>query len=145
MKRFIVSLSLMLTVGLTTIFASDETNVSEKVKASFKKEFPGAESVKWNNLGDYQMATFVLEGHGVEAFFNNEGKLEGAARYIQLSQLPMAVTRSLNKRFPGAEYMVVLEVSNTEGTSYRITVEVSNKRYRVKTDAAGIIVQINRK
>jgi hypothetical protein len=46
----------MLADGLTTVIVNDETDVSGKVKESFKKEFAGAKSVKWNDLGDYQMA-----------------------------------------------------------------------------------------
>jgi hypothetical protein len=54
MKRIFVSLSFMLAVGLTTVFAGDKTDVNSKIKESFKKEFAGAESVKWDEVENYQ-------------------------------------------------------------------------------------------
>jgi hypothetical protein len=142
MKRIFVSLSLMLAVGLTTALANDEINVGDKVKESFKKEFAGAEPVKWSDLGDYQKATFVFGGHRVEAYFNADGVLEGTARDLFFDQLPLAVMRSFDKRFAGADIIDVVEVTNTEGTSYRLTLETQHKRYRVKADTGGNILEV---
>ena len=68
MKKIFVSLSLMLTVGSTTVLANDEP-VSDKVNESFKKEFVGARLVEWNHVGDYQMALFVFDGHRGRSLF----------------------------------------------------------------------------
>ena len=144
MKRIILSLSLMLAVGLTTVLANYNTPVSDLVKESFKKEFPGVESVKWSDQGDYQKATFVFTGHRSVAYFNENGELEGSARDLFFDQLPLAVMRSFDKRFDGAYFMDVLEVTNIEGTSYRLTVEKQDKRYRVKADAGGNILDVVR-
>jgi len=142
MKRIIVSLSLMLAVGLTTVLANYRTSVNDLVKESFKKEFPGVESVKWSDQGDYQKATFVFTGHRSVAYFNTDGELEGSARDLFFDQLPLAVMRSFDKRFAGADFFNVLEVTNIEGTSYHLTLELKNKRYRVKADAGGIILEV---
>src|SRR5258706_224116 len=131
MKKIFVSLSLMLTVGLTTVLANDEP-VSDKVKESFKKEFVGARSVTWNHIGDYQMALFVFDGHRVEAYFNTEGELEGSVRNLPFDQLPLLVVRSFEKRFTPENIIDILEVSNIEGTSYLLKVETQNKRFLVK-------------
>lgn len=135
-------MSIMLAVGLTTVNASDVTDVSDKVKESFRKEFAGAESVKWNDLGDYQFATFILGRHRVEAYFNTDGEMEGSARGLLFDELPLAVLKSIDKRFPGAYFIDVLEVSNTEGTSYRLTAVTQNKRFHVKADTGGNILEI---
>jgi hypothetical protein len=144
MKRIFVSLSLMLAVGLTTVFANDETDVSDKVKKSFKKEFAGVESVKWKDLGDYKMASFAFNDHRVAAYFNTNGKLEGFARDILFDQLPLAVEKSFDKRFACADFIEVLEISNREGTSYLLTLEAQNKLYRVKADPGGNILQVDK-
>jgi len=53
MKKFIVSVSLILAVGLTPVLAGDETGASKKAKESFEKEFVGARFVEWSREGDY--------------------------------------------------------------------------------------------
>src|SRR5882724_5627166 len=142
MKRILVSLSLMLTVGLATAFANDETNVTEKVKEVFKKEFAGAEFVKWSDIGEYQMATFVFGGHRTEAYFNTDGELEGSVRDLLFDQLPLVVMRSLDDRFAGALIMDIREVTNTDGTSYRVSLETSQRKYHVKVEAGGNFSEI---
>ena len=70
MKRIFVSLSLLLAVGLTQVFADDEIRISKTVKESFKKEFAGANKVEWSRVDDHVRALFVLDRHRVVAYFN---------------------------------------------------------------------------
>ena len=142
MKKIFVSLSLMLTVGLTTVLANDEP-VSDKVNESFKKEFVGARSVVWNHVGDYQRASFVFDGHRVEAYFNTDGELAGSARDILFDQLPLSVMRSFEKRFATADVINILEVSNIEGTSYLIKIETQNKQFLVKVGTNGDFLKVD--
>ena len=141
MKKIFVSLSLMLVVGLTTVLANDET-VSDKVKESFKKEFVGATSVKWEKQKDFQTATFVFYDHLVIAYFNADGELLASARNVLFYELPMAVVKSLDKKFPWINPTEMTEVSNTEGTFYKLTIERQKKRYNIKADASGNILRI---
>jgi hypothetical protein len=141
MKRIFLSLSLMLTVGLTAVLANDETPVSSQVQESFKKEFAGAQFVKWSGVEEYLKATFVLGGHMAEAYFNANGELQGCVRDLFYDQLPLAVMKSLDKRFAEADILEVREITNTAGTTYRVTLEMSDKKYRVKTDAEGNIIE----
>ena len=141
MKKILVSLLLMFTVGLATVIAGDETGVSKQVKENFEKEFAGAKSVAWNNLGDYQVATFIFESIRVEAYFNSEtGDLEGAARYMMFDQLPLLVIKAFNKNFASTDFLTALEISNTEGVCYRLTAEKQNKRYSFKVSADGNVL-----
>jgi hypothetical protein len=142
MKKIFVSLALIVTVGLTTVFATDEPDVSNRVKQSLKKEFVGAMSITWSQVGDYQRALFVLDAHRVEAYFNADGEMLGFARGVLFNELPMVVSKSLDKRFPGADFIDAREVSNADGVSYWLTVETAGKSYRVKVDPAGSILNI---
>jgi hypothetical protein len=140
MKRIFVSLSLLLTVGLSSAFAADKTNVDQQVKESFKKEFSGASYVEWNEIGDYFKATFIIGGHRAEAYFTKEGELAGSARDLFYDQLPLAVMTSLDKRYASAEVMDVREINNAEGTTYHVTFRVQGKQVKVKTDTGGNIL-----
>ena len=144
MKRIFVSLSFMLTVGLATGFANEKMNVPDKVKEAFKKEFTGVESVNWSDLGDYQRAAFVFGGHRTEAYFNTDGELQGTVRDLLFDQLPLAVMKAIDNRFNGAGIMVIREITNIEGTSYRITFEAQHKTYRVKVDTGGNFSELTR-
>lgn len=140
MKRIFLSLSLMLTVAVTT-FANNETNVSELVQQSFKKEFAGAQSVTWNDMGTYFKATFILGGHRAEAYFNPDGEFAGSVRDLFYDQLPLAVMKSVDSRFTDASIVDVKEVSTSEETNYRVTLEMGGKKYRVKVSAGGNIIE----
>ena len=137
MKRIFVSLSFMLVVGSTTVFAGDKTDVNGKIKASFKTEFAGAELVKWDAVENYQKATFLFHDHPVIAFFDEDGALLGSARNVLYNQLPLAIIKSFDKRFAGAKFLEMYEISNSEGTSYGITFETQNKCYHVKVNING--------
>jgi hypothetical protein len=137
MKRIFVSLSFMLVVGSTSVFAGDKTDVSGKIKESFKKEFAGADFVKWDAVENYQRATFLFHDHPVIAFFDEDGELLGSARNVFYDQLPLTVIKSFDKRFAGAEFLEMYEISNIDGTSYGITFETANKRYHVKVNTEG--------
>ena len=141
MKRIFVSLSFMLAVGLTTAFAGDKTDVNSKIVESFKKEFEGAELVKWDKVEDYQKATFVFHEHRVIAYFDEYCEFLGSARTILFDQLPMAVVKSFDTHFAGADFSDVSEVSNIEGTSYCMTIETQNKQYHVKINSNGNILK----
>jgi len=142
MKKIFVSLSFMVTLGLTTVRATDNFDVNSKIRESFKKEFAGATSVKWEKDKDFQRATFFLYDHQVIAYFNTDGELLGSARDVFFHEAPMAVIKSIRENFAGIDPIEVLEVSNTEGTFYRITLEKQNKRYHIKASADGNILEV---
>jgi hypothetical protein len=142
MKRIFVSLLLMLTVGLPTVFANDETNVSEKLKEVFRKEFAGVEIVKWSDIEEYHVATFILDGQSAEAYFNTDNELVGSIRELFFIQLPFVLMRSLNNRFPGADLIEIREITNTEGTSYRVLFETQQKKYLAKISASGYFSEV---
>ncbi len=137
MKKIFVSLSLLLTAGLSSVFAGNDPNPDKKVLEGFSLEFAKAEYVTWSKQDDFDKATFLLGGSRVIAFFNQEGKLEGSAREIDFAQLPLVVMIAVEKRFTNASIYTVTEISNENGTSYRIELEANNKKYRIKADQDG--------
>lgn len=145
MKRIFVSLSLVFTIGLTTVFANDETVVSRKIEASFQKEFTGAEILKWYDEEEYKVAIFIYRGHRTAAYFDTDGGLSGCARNILPEQLPLAVTKSFYNHFSEADFTDVLEVINPEGTFYWLTMAEHEKVYRIRIGTDGNILQVNKK
>lgn len=143
MKKLFLSLSLLMTIAGTAL-ANDKANVNELVKAAFKKEFPAASLIEWNNPGEYYKATFMLWGHRTEAYFTEDGQLQGSIRSIFYNQLPLAIMTSVDKRFEGAEILDVNEINNSNGTTYSLLLEAGNRKYRVKANASGGITEVNK-
>jgi hypothetical protein len=139
MKKIIVSFSFLLVAGISTAFATADPGPDQKTIDVFKKEFTAAENVTWGKQGDYDKATFLLLGRRVIAWFNASNELEGCVRDIFFDQLPLSVMKAVDKRFADADVLTVREINNTEGTSYRLILEVKNKRYSVKVGSAGNI------
>lgn len=127
-----------------TAFAGESYPVNEDVKETFKKEFPGAEVLSWNDAGDYVKAVFLLNGFRSEAYFDSEGELHVTLRNLFFSQLPLAVTKTVDKRYPNADILEVTEISRTEGTSYLIWLETATKKYKLSLDANGNLFNTER-
>jgi hypothetical protein len=144
MKKLFVSLSLLLTVATGTAFANESINVNAQVQSSFKKEFPGADLIQWNTKGEFYTATFMLWGYRTEAYFTEDGQLQGSVRSLFYSQLPLGVTTSIDKRFEAAEILGVNEINNVEGTVYSVLLEAENKKYHVKATASGGITEVRK-
>jgi hypothetical protein len=140
MKRIILSMSLLLTLGATAVIAGQGTDpVTEK---AFKKEFRGAEHVKWSREDGYDKATFVLGGHRTIAWFGTTGELLGTVRDILYDQLPLAVVSSLDKRFGDAAILDMREIANSMGTRYKLTLEYKSRKYNVSLFSDGTIGEI---
>jgi hypothetical protein len=144
MKKIIVSFSLLLAAGLSTSFAATETNPDQRTLDGFNKEFIAAQNVSWDKQGEYDKATFLLAGHRVIAWFNSAGQLEGCVRDLFFDQLPLNVMTAIDKRFAGADILSVREITNSEGTSYRLTLETKNKKYNVKLGSSGNIDEVEK-
>lgn len=134
MKKLILSLCLF---AVITAFAKSPDPVSEKVKSSFTKEFPGADLIGWTDAGDYYKAVFIYSGFRTEAYFTEDGKLQGSARNILYNQLPLAVTKAVEKRFTNADVLEINEITTEGGTSYLLRLEAGTKGYQVQYDGSG--------
>jgi hypothetical protein len=141
MKKTILSFALILSVACTSAFANSTPSDPE---ATFKKEFPSAQVLSWNKVGDLMKAIFLLDGHRTEAYFEKDGQFLGSSRSIFYDQLPLAASRAVDKKFQHADIIEVYEITNEEGTTYRIRLEQDSKIYRLRVDGNGNITDTDR-
>ena len=144
MKNLIVSLAVLVTAGFTPALAhtSDNDPRAEKI---FAKQFTGAQNVKWTRLDDgYLRVTFVLNGIGAETFFDADAEVVGTVRSLFYNQLPLSVVQTVNNRFGEASIIEIKEVTNSDGTGYRITLEQNNKKYRIRVNSIGEITELEK-
>jgi hypothetical protein len=131
----------MLVIAAASAAANDPATISKEVQAAFQKEFPGSEVLNWNNVGEYSRAVFLLDGRRTEAYFSEDGRLQGSIRSLFFNQLPLAAMTAVDKRYTAADVMEVYEITNDEGTAYKITLESQGKKFRIKIDPNGNITQ----
>ncbi len=147
MKRVFISFLLIFSLGSTMAFTGKAkvATIDNRVKESFSKKFEGAESVVWENLGDYQKAAFLIDGHLVNAYYNTDGQLEGYGRNILKEELPLNVVISLKNHFKDVgDFDNIWEVSNADGDSYWLSVIAPDKTMRVQVTPSGTILKVNR-
>ena len=137
MKKMFVSFATMMIAGLS--FANEAPDPGIAVINGFKKEFSTAENVSWDKQDEFDKATFILAGRRVVAYFNSDGQLEGCIRDLLFDQLPLAVMTAVDKRYGNADVIDIREVTNGDGTSYRLTLETKNKKLRLKILPDGTI------
>jgi hypothetical protein len=121
------------------------TDNDPRAEEAFAKQFAGAQNVKWAKLEDgYLRVTFVLNGIGAETFFNTDGELLGTVRNLFYNQLPLVVMQTVDSKFAGASVIEVKEISNEEGTSYKVVLEEKNKKYSLRLNSFGQITEEQR-
>ncbi|MGC4037895.1 MAG: hypothetical protein QM764_18170 [Chitinophagaceae bacterium] len=139
MKKIILGLSLLMAVGISSAFATEELKVNEKVLSSFGKDFSLAKNVQWREESGYLKARFTVSDMLIEAYYTEDGEFVGSARNLLFDQLPLSVIHEFNKRYDENSVLSVLEVTNSEGTSYRIWIEKDNKKVKLNSTSSGEI------
>jgi len=144
MKKVLLSLSFLLTVGATIAFAGETPGTDPQVVKSFKKEFSGAEDAKWSEDAGYATASFILANHRTVAWFAKDGELVDSIRDLFYNQLPLVVIKSLDRRFTDAVIIDIREVVTTDGTRYKFTLEQKGRKYKVSVYADGNVEQVEK-
>jgi hypothetical protein len=138
MKNLVVALVVTIAAG----FAPAQAGENPKAEKEFAKKFAGAENVHWTKLGEgYSKVSFTLNGIRAESYFDESAELLGTMRNIFYNQLPFLVIQSLSSRFVNAVVIEVTEISNAEGTSYRVVLEKGERKYNVKLDSQGSVTE----
>ena len=143
MKKIILLVAFA-AIAATPSIAGMSPEPSYRVLEEFRKEFPSAENVKWEQEDQFVKANFVLAGRRVIAYFNEDGPLEGSIRDIFYDQLPLAVMASVERRFLGFEVLYIREINNAEGTHYKIRLDANGKKYSVRVSPDGNISDVDR-
>ena len=144
MKKIILGLSMMMAIGISSAFANEELKVNDKVLSSFGKDFTLAKNVQWREEGGYLKARFTVSDILIEAYYSVDGEFIGSARNLLFEQLPLSVIREFNQKYDEASILSVLEITNIEGTSYRIWLEKDNKKIKLNATSSGEITVVEK-
>jgi len=144
MKKIVVTLLALLTIGITVTLAGPATNVDPKILSAFRKEFSFAKNVKWEEEGNLARVIFLLNDQGITAWYNSDAELVTTARNILYNQLPISVMRSLDKEYSGADILGITEISRNEETYYQIRADKRGKKLLLKANPSGNIIVLKK-
>lgn len=139
MKQFFLAL----TLSFVTVLSVAARPVSEDpaVEKTFRQLFTGASNVTWSKESrDLVKASFLWGQHHTVAYFDKKGNLLGSIRGLFFTQLPLSVIRSVNTQYADHMILEVREISNEEGVSYSLISEHKGKRYKLRYDSLGGLI-----
>jgi hypothetical protein len=139
MKKTLLTPFAFLMFGISVMIASERTDVDPKILSAFQKEFSFAKNAQWEVKGNLTQVNFLLNDQAVTASYNSDGELVTTARNILYNQLPISVSRALEKEYAGADFIGITEVSRNNETYYQVRADEKNKKYLLKASPSGYI------
>ncbi len=144
MKKMFSTATLAVLLSISSVFATEKNNSNDAAIRSFEKLFTGASFVEWSSVNDLKKATFVWGGFRTIAFFDAEGSFRASIRGMFMSQAPIKVARSFSDTFSDAVALEVNEITNEEGTSYKVMFERNKKTYSTNINVYGDVTGTTR-
>jgi hypothetical protein len=132
MKKMMLALAMMFTLGTTYAFSGEEA-VNKETLAAFNKEYAGATNVAWTAGSEYYKVSFNMGDQKLFAFYNPEGEFLAVTRYISSLQLPLNLQTGLKKNYTSYWISDLFEMSNHDGTAYYVTIESADNRVVLKS------------
>jgi hypothetical protein len=123
MKKRILTLALLLSIGFSSVFANNEEGISQKATSAFKKEFSQATDVKWESGKEFVKATFEMNGQVMFAYYTPAGELLAVTRNILSSQLPFSLLSDLKNNYKGSWITDLFEIASKGETTYYVTLD----------------------
>ena len=118
--------------------AQNAKDLPEKVKTAFDQKFPGARKVKWGkeNATEWE-AEFALNSKEYSANFNVDGNWLETEYEIGEEEIPAAVTKTLDKEYPGYK-LIESETSETaKGKLYEFEIKTGKGKMEIAVNADG--------
>ena len=136
MKKIILALSLVITMTASSAFAEGKS-IPAKALASFKADFSEAQEINWTTGDDYYVAKFVLHGQTIFAYYSPDGDYLSTLRNISTLQLPINLLRELKNDYSSYWVSNLIEIGNSDGTTYYVTLENADKKLTLKSKNSG--------
>jgi hypothetical protein len=144
MKKIIVTLFAVLTIGIAGSPANEERDVDPRILSAFQKEFSFAQNVKWQIKGKFTQVNFSVNDQGFIAWYNSDAELVSTARNLLYMQLPLSVIKTLEKDFADASFSGYVEITRNDETLYQIQAERKNKKLLLQLSPGGNVMMVKR-
>jgi hypothetical protein len=127
--------ALLLTFGITTTFAANNTGDS-RATVSFRKEFKQAEVLSTDPAKDYTKITFKMNGVILFAYYNDNGELLAVTHNIRPSELPINLLIQLKREHADCWVTDCFEFDADGSASYFITLENADTKLTLHSNGS---------
>ena len=133
MKKIILSIAILLALTDAS-FANPNSNIKERVFASFKNDFHQASEVKWDITSSYIMATFQLDKEILYAYYDFQGNMIGLVHNILTTSLPVHLQKDIKKHYANYWVSELFQVTSEEGVYYYIQLKNADETIVLSTE-----------
>jgi len=134
MKKIILSMGLLVTMGLATALADDGHGINSAVSSSFERDFASAKNVNWERQKDFIKATFNMNDLVMYAYYQPDGELLAVSRNLLSNQLPIFLRGDLKKNYGSYWISDLFELASNDQSNYYIRVENADENLVLKSD-----------
>jgi hypothetical protein len=134
MKKIMISCASALLLALSVAAAP-----GSKIVEQFKKTFPNAMNVKWNEAENGYFVSFYEGGNFEKVLYNKKGEFVHSWKYSDGKDLPTNIVMALNKKVSSGTIKGVTETTSGNNTSYEIKVVKNDKLYCLNIAANGTV------
>jgi hypothetical protein len=134
MKKSILIGAILLVALVNSSFAGSTEGVYDNIHTSFKQEFKNAEILNWENYKSYSKATFRMNNKVMFAYYSDQGELIAVTRNLLPSELPIHLMMELKTHYANYWITDLFEVSETDRSFYRISLEDQDHKLVLKSD-----------
>ena len=133
-KRIVLAAALLLTVGISSSFATTKDGGNDAATVSFRKDFKKVEVIETHIGKDFIKFTFKMNDVVMSAFYNENGQLLAITRNIQSSQLPLQLLMQIKKDYASYWITDLFEYDGDGTNSYYITLESADYRVILRSN-----------
>ena len=134
MKKFILTITVMLTLSLSSVYADKKDEINKEVVESFRKDFAGAENIVWQMQKQYAKASFTLNGQVMFARYTEDGKLQAAWRNVLSDHLPVLLLAKLKRNYSGYWISDLMEITTEDETAWYVKLESADETFILKSN-----------
>ena len=134
-KTVVVSTALLLTVGISSSFATPANDGgAHAVTTSFHKDFKKAELLQTEVGKNFTKLTFRMNAIVLFAYYADNGQLLAVSRNITSDQLPFQLLLQVKRDY--ADYWIsdLFELTNDGNSNYYITLENADSRVTLRSN-----------
>lgn len=118
--------AMLLTVGISSSFATPTSDHTDAVTASFRKDFKKAELLATESNKNFTKLTFKMNDMVLFAFYSGDGNLLAVVRNIKSSQLPIQLMLKVKQDYSKHWISDLFELDADGTTTYYVTLEDEN-------------------
>ena len=126
--------ALLLTVGISSSFATPTKDRPDAVTASFRKDFKSAVLLTTESTKNFTKLTFKMNDMVLFAFYSGDGQLLAVVRNIRSSQLPIQLMLKVKQDFSNYWISDLFELDADGTTNYYITLEDANTTVTLRSE-----------